>query len=274
MDILPGINTNASLVGILSNQGIAPSSDLLASQLSLSTPGLFAYSSTYVGISARGQLLSATVAFQDRLNALQPGTATSGGGVNFGTDFASLAAETQSFVDSFNALQRSIVSINSSNGLPPTGITGATDLVQSLNAQAGATFTNGASSLTALSQLGITLQPALVPGSAASLSLDLDQLEAAFDQDAAGAFSLLGRATDAFSELAAGFISRSGSQYASLDALVQSSLGFGLLSGTPQVQDNSALFSLLASQSQDGNTHWGRVYAAISEYTLVSNLFA
>ena len=135
-------------------------------------------------------------------------------------------------------------------------------------------YANGDSSLTQLSQLGITFQAPGFPGTVASLSLDLDTLQAAFESDAAGAASLLSQATSAFSDVAGKFISQSGSQYASLDALLQSSSDYSLLFNTPQQQTFNDLFSQLSSHPQSGNTNWGRVYSAMNEYNMVSRLFA
>ncbi|HLP97278.1 MAG TPA: flagellar filament capping protein FliD [Sideroxyarcus sp.] len=274
MDPLASINSNASLVGILSSGSTAPTYGLLSSEISLSTPGLFSNASTFVGISARGQLLSAAVAFQNRMQALKPGTATSGGGQNFGTDLASLAAEAQSFVDSFNALQERGADINTTPNLPSGGVSGAAELLRSLDTQAQASFANGNSTLNKLAQLGIEFQPSVFPGNGGKLSLDLDKLEAAFNSDAAGAFALLSKAADAFSGVADSFIRESGSQFASVGSL-QSSLGFSLFADSlgNQTQFDSNLSNLLNSGLLTGSPNIRQVFAALNEYTMVSKLF-
>ncbi|MBI5005591.1 MAG: hypothetical protein HZB95_00550 [Nitrosomonadales bacterium] len=265
MDPLVGINSNLSLASILSSGAITPSYDLLAAELSLSTPGLFSYSSTFVGISAQGRLLSAAVTFQDELQSLQPGTAT---------NYASLAAKTESFVDIFNTLQSTVASINNTGNLPLGGVNGASDLVRSIDTQVQASYANGDSTLTDLSQLGIGLQPALLPGGSSRLSVDLDTLRAAFDADAAGASALLAKATDALGDVARSFISSSGSQYSSIDAL-QSALGYSpygsdLFAQTP---GGNSLYELISSNPFPQGTNLQQVFSAINEYTLVSRLF-
>jgi hypothetical protein len=270
MNPLSGINTNASLSSILYTPSVNPSYDLLAAELSLSSPTtLFGNSNTFVGISARGQLLSAAVAFQDMMKALRPGTASSGGGQNFGTDFASLAAEAQSFVDTFNTLQNSITRINIDNN--QFSGNGA-DLVNELNTQAQANFDNPSSALTNLSQLGIEFQPALFPGGNSKMSLDLGKLQAAFNADATGSFALLSKVASAFGDTAANFIGQSGSQYSSLNALMQSALGSTLFGNTSQMQTSNSLFSLLGSLPQ-GGTGWGQAITAMTEYSMVSQLY-
>lgn len=265
MDAISNINPNFYLASILANDAVTPSYGLLSSQLSLSTPGIFNNSSTYVGISTRGQLLSAAVLFQNTLRL--------GNVAGAEQDIESLTGNAQRLVDSFNTLQQSAAALNNTNGVLATGITGAANLTQPLSTQAQAIYANGDSSLTQLSQLGISFQAAGFPGAAASLSLDPDTLQAAFESDAAGAASLLSKATSAFSDVAGKFISQSGSQYATLEALLQSSSDYSLLFNAPQQQTFNDLFSLLSSQPQSGNTNWGQVYSAMNEYNLVSHLF-
>lgn len=264
MDPLVGINARMSLASILSSGAITPSYDLLASELSLSTPGLFSFSSTFVGISARGQLLSATVTFQDQLQSLRPDTATS---------YTSLTAKSQTLVASFNTLQAGIADIN--NSLSAGGVSGASDLAQAINTQVQASYPNGDSTLTELSQLGIEFQPSLLPGGSSTLSIDPDTLQSAFDADAAGAFSLLSKAADALGDVARSFISRSGSQYSSVEAL-QSALGYSMFGSDlfSQEQTGNSFYDLLANQSFPEGTNLQQVFGAINEYTLVSRLFS
>lgn len=273
MDGLSGINAYTSLSSLYPGSAVSSSYDLLASELSLSTPGLYGGSSTFVGISGLGQLLSAASAFQDSLQALQPGTATAAGGHNFGTDFASLAAEAQSFVDAFNTAQNTVASVNSGNLLAPTS-TAASSLGTSLSTQTQANFSNGNSALTTLAQLGVEFQPAVLPGQASRLSLDLDTLRSAFNADSTGAFSLLGKAAGALSDAAGSFVSQSGAQYASLTALTASPFGVSLFGNslTPQLQANDALINLLTSRGASG-ANLQQVFTALNEYTLVASLF-
>jgi len=201
-------------------------------------------------------------------NTLRPAPTT-----DTAQDLQNLPLNAQMLADSFNSLQRSVAEINNTNGLPATGISGSAHLIQPLNTQAQASYANGDSALTRLSQLGITFQLPTFPGAAASLSIDQEALQAAFASDPAGAASLLAQAASAFSEVAGKYISQSGSQYASIDALLQSSSDYALLFTAPQQQTYTDLFSLLSTQPQ-GSTNWGRVYSAVNEYNLVAHLFA
>jgi hypothetical protein len=266
MDSIFGFNPNASVAGILANPAVTPSYALLSSELSLSTPALFGYSSTVVGISARGQLLSASVAFQTALRPLRAGIEEGS------VDLAGLTTRAQGLVDAFNTLQGTVAAIENQNNLPAGGVTGAGDLALSLDAQALARYANGDSALNRLAQLGIEFQPELLPGSGSRLSLDTERLAAAFADDAQGANALLAGAADAFSQVAGSFISRSGSQFPSLQSLLQTSFGDDLLTGLPQVQ-TANLYQLLGSQPQDGSINWRLVYAALTEYSLVSQLY-
>lgn len=274
MDPLLGINAYTPLLNYGSYGAISstyPAYQLLASELSLSTPGSFSNTSTIVGLSGLGQLLSAAASFQDQLRPLQPGNIANGG-----NNLASLTAEAQSFVDAYNNLQSAIASVNSTGNLLGSSVPGASGLIQSLNTQAQAGYSNGSSSLTNLSQLGIAFQPSLLAGVGGSLSIDQNTLLSAFNTDAAGAFTLLSQAASAFNDLAASFIAQSSSQYSSLSALTQTPTGNSsitdLLTNSflpPQLN----LDNLLSTASQSGSTNLQLVFQALNEYTMVSALF-
>jgi flagellar hook-associated protein 2 len=260
MDPLPGIYSNNALVGILASQ--APSYALLSSELSLSMPKLFANSTTWVGISARGQLLSASVTFQNRLQPLRTDTAAT-------PDLETLTANAQSLVGAFNTLQTRIADINSLANLPLGGVTGAPDLARSLDRQALATYANGDSALTQLAQIGIGFKASPLPGGSSQLTLDTERLAAAYTSDAAGTSALIGKVADALNTVAGSFIARSGTQYPSLDTLMQTDSGaLSNLSRPPG-------FNLLdfVSALPQGGTGWRQAYAAINEYNMVSHLF-
>lgn len=268
MDPLLGINPNASVAGILASPAVTPSYALLSAQLSLSTPALFGYSSTMAGISTRGQLLSASVTFQNALRPLISSTTT-----EETVDLAEFTTRAQSLVDAFNTLQSSIAVVDKMN-LPVSGnITTAGELARSLDAQALASYKNGDAALTDLSQLGIALQPDIFPAGSSRLRLDADKLAAAYTSDPQGAAALLARAADAFSTVAGNFISRSGSQFPSFEAFLQTTSNSDLLAGLPQLQTMS-LHDLLASQADKSSINWRQVYAALTEYSMVSQLFS
>jgi len=261
MDPLPALYSNNALVGVLASQ--APSYGLLSAELSLSTPALFNNSTTWVGISARGQLLSASVAFQSRLQPLRPDSTAAT------PDLETLTANAQSLVDAFNSLQNSIADINALDRLPRGGVTEASDLARSLDLQALASYANGDSALNRLAQIGIEFTASPLPGGSGRLTLDTERLSAAYASDAAGSSALLGKAAESLYAVTGNSIRNSGSQYPSLDALMQT--GGGLLSSLAQPPG----FNLLdyISSLPQGNTNWRQTYAAISEYTMVSQLF-
>lgn len=271
MDSLTGIKLfTTPPFGIGGNSAVPPAAALLTSELGLASNGLFGGPSTIVSLSGLSQLLSATSIFQDQMQALQPGTATSGGGRNFGTDFASLAAEAQYFVDAFNGLQRYIAGINASSGLFGGPVSGGSTLTAALDAQAKAGYANGNSPLTSLSQLGIQFQPSPIPGLGGSLSIDLEILQSAFNRDAAGAFSLLSSVADAFGSLAS-------SQSAMLTTLAQNTASIGLLETNLLFggqTSGSGLASLLAFGLLGNATNRQQTIVALSEYNLVSSLLA
>jgi hypothetical protein len=277
MDPLAGINSYTPIVSYL-NGTIFPTTSLLGSELSLATPEIFNNTRTIVNISSAGQLLSAVTNFQDQLRTLQPGTATSGGGQNFGTDFASLAAEAQSLADAYNSLQANIAGINGTSSLLGGSLVDSTGLAQSLGSQAQASYANGNSALTTLSQLGINYQPSPFAGAGGSLNIDLNKLQTAYNADSAGAFSLLSNAANAFSGLAGNFITQQGGQFSALAALLQTAGGTGsfadFLTSSLASQTQSSLSGLLSSGSQTGNANLGQVFLALNEYSVVSALFA
>lgn len=266
MDTLLNVYPNASVAGILASPSVTPSYALLSAELSLSTPALFGYASTVVGISARGQLLSASVTFQNALRPLRSDTTEET------VDLAGFTSRAQSLVDAFNALQSSIAVVERMN-LPSSGSLGtASELARSLDAQALAGHANGDAALTNLSQLGIELQTDIFPAGSSRLTLDADKLEAAFTNDAQGATALLASAADAFDAVAGNFISRSGSQFPSFEAFLQTTSNSDLLAGLPQLQTLN-LHDLLGSQAANGTIDWHQVYAALTEYSLVSQLY-
>ena len=271
MDTVSGINASTPLASLIAASAAANATDaLFAPNTSVLTPGPFNTVSTIVDLSSQGQLLATAATFQDQLQALQPGTATSGGGQNFGTDFASLAAEVQNFVGAFNGLQNTIANINGTGSLLGTSVTGASGLVQSLNAETQASFANGNSALTNLAQLGIEFNPSPLPGGGGSLSVNLGTLQSAFNTSPTGAFSLLAAAANAFNGLAGNFIGQAGNP----TSLAQSSLGVELLANSllSEAQTNGDLGSLLAIESLTGVSNLQQVILAMNEFNFVAGL--
>ena len=280
MDPLLAITANTPALTLGANGAATLTGGMLASNLSFLTAGSFGGASTVVELSGLSQVLSAAATFQGQLGALQPGTATSGGGQNFGTDIASLAAEVQSFVDAFNNLQNNIVNADATGSLLGAGVPGASGLAQALDAQAQASYTNANSSLTSLAQLGIVFQPSKNPDGGGILSIDLAALQSAFNTDAAGAFSLLSNAASAFADLGGSFVSQAGTQFSALAALGQTSSAYqfltnSILSPTPS-SSSFNLAGLLAieslTQGSLGGANAQSTILALSQYALISTL--
>ncbi|MDO8989736.1 MAG: hypothetical protein Q7U91_08885 [Sideroxyarcus sp.] len=267
MQSVPEINASASAANV------SPSFRALAPALNLVPPGLSGDTGTIVVLSGAGLLLSAAAAFQDRLQPLRPAAADTIADPNPGTDFASLSANAQSFVDAFNSLQGSISNIAFTQ---PGGVaTASSALALSLNAQAEASYANSESALTGLSQLGIGFRPSLFPGGGGSLSVDPVALQAAFDADAAGAFSLLSTVAEAFNDLAVGFVAQAGSQLPALATLAQTSGNSGLLGNRfffPTQATGNNVVNFLSLASLTGMANAQQVILALREYILVSSL--
>jgi hypothetical protein len=280
---ISGINGSSPLYNYGTSSSVSSTAALLESEFGLSTSGLYGGASTsgttYVELSGVGQLLSATTTFQSQLQSLQPGTATSGGGQGFGTNLASLSAETQNFVDAFNGLQSNISNINNTSNLLGGSVAGASGLTQSLNALAQTTFANGSSTLTNLSQIGITYAPPTIPGGGGNLSINMNTLQSAFNTDATGAFSLLTQAASAFGNVAGNFVNQAGSQYSSLASLAQTSGVVDSFTGSAssllsQTQSSSGtdLNSLLLTDASNGSISLQQAMLAINQYSMVSTL--
>lgn len=260
---------------------INPLSATLA-QGSTSTLAAFTGSSTVVQISELGHLLSSIVAFQDSLSVLHPGSTDSGLGNNFGTDFGSLAAEAQSFVDAFNGLQADISpfgSIEGGSGLFGilAGSSQTTQINDALNERFASAFDNGDSDLTHLADIGIELQPSSIPGLGGRASIDLAKLKSAFDTDPAGSFSLLSNAVESFGTLASDFTgdTNSGSLLGSLLRIniTQQSLGLlGAFTGSQTGLQGTSDLLALASLSDGTTNSQAQLLSAMNQFTLVSSL--
>lgn len=279
MDPLLAIIGSTPAISLGTNGTVTATGGALASDLGFLTAGSFGGASTVVELSGLSQVLSAAATFQEQLGALRPGSATSGGGQNFGTDVASLAAEAQSMVDAFNNLQNNIVNANATGSLLGAGVPGASALAQALDAQAQASYTNINSSLSNLAQLGIVFQPSQGSGGG-SLSIDLATLKSAFSTDAPGAFSLLSKAATEFADLGGSFVGQAGTQFSTLAALAQSSadnqfLTNSILSLAP-TSGSFNLAGLLAIESLRqgslGGANAQSAILALSQYALISTL--
>jgi hypothetical protein len=264
MAITPAQSVFAPFAVSATNNVASLISSTLAQEQSFSLLG----GSTTVDLSGIGQLLSATDIFRNNLSILSPGTSTGGLGQNFGTDFASLAAEAQNFVDAFNNLQSNLAILQGPFG-SITSEPLAAQFAQLLNSQATAPLANDASGAavnsapTSLSEIGINLQPTSSAGVGGTLSIDLQTLQSAFESNPTGTFSLLTQAVQSFGELAATFSARAGSEAATFASLSQ--FGFG---------QSGLLDLLLMSSFNSGSaTTLTQQLMAVNEFNLVSTLF-
>lgn len=261
---------------------LAPLRSLISSPLVGLTAGLggglspFSGASAVVELSAVGQALSAAANFQTSLAGLRPGAANSGIGQNFGSDFPSLAAEAQFFVDAFNNLQGNLASLQGSLAAP-SGLAATLPFAAALNQQVTATVANGDSELTRLAQIGIGFQAGGAP-SGAALGVDLAKLQQAFASDPEGSFSLLAEAARSFEDLAGDFTTQSSGASLDIENLARSialnqtlSLFASPLTNTGNgVQGLPGL--LLLDALSRGGSGTNQQVAALSQFMLVSSL--
>lgn len=240
--------------------------------------GLGRTDSSVVELSGSGRLLSAVATFREQLAALRPGQGGSGLGQNFGKDLASLAAEAQYFVDAFNGLQQATDGAQGAFDAFGGGVL-AGRIAAAQAGQLGASYANGESALTRLDQLGIRLEPARFdPASSAfagqRLGIDLATLRSAFASDPEGAFTLLGKAADAFAGQADGYLAQAAGVASALGrwSWLEDSLA---LSGG--LTDNSPAFGLselllLGSLGQGDSASLLQRRLALDQFALVSTL--
>lgn len=264
-------------LSVYSPYAIQQTSDLASALLGANTQTAagFVGNSAIVELSGLGQLLAATDVFQANLAALQPGSTSSGLGQNFGTDFGSLAAEAQNFVDTFNTLQNTLANLQGASG-PLFGDTLTAQFSQALTAQATATIGNGTAAPNSLADIGITLQAPSDSAAGGTLSIDLQALQSAYSANPSGTFSLLDQAAQSLGGVAANFAGQAGVEAATLGAVAQFSselllLGSGLTgSNTLSLTDLLALSSL---NSGSALTLTQQVLA-LNEFNLVSTLIS
>lgn len=260
-------------VSLYSSLGVQPTASLLSllSPTTGSNAGGLYGGSTIVELSGLGQLLSATALFQNNLANLQPGSANSGLGQNFGTDFGSLAAEAQNFVDTFNTLQSTLAGLQSAYG-PLAGDALTTQFSQALDTRATATQANGGTAPTTLADIGITLQTGATGG---TLSIDLQALQAAYQANPTGTFSLLAQAAQSLGNVAANYASQAGAESTTLAGIAQADSQLSLLFGSGLTGSSSfGLADLLALSSMtSGSTGTlTQQLLALNEFNLVSTL--
>lgn len=273
VDSIQSVTNNFATSGVLNTLGVGAVGSASALAESQLVSGLLGQDSSVLALSATSQLLSAASVFQDQVTALRPGATDSGIGQHFGSDGASLAAEAQFLVDAVNGLQQGLAA----NGtLAGSGLAGG--LTQNLASIGQNSFDNGNSSLTRLSQLGITAQPSA--SGTSTLSIDLGTLRSAFAADPAGAFSLLGQAAKAFGEAAGNTIAQAQNSFDTLSIVAGQSVfqqffgNGGLLANSNGLNFTGLLLldSLQAVGANNGGNSALQNLVAISQFNLVSTL--
>jgi Flagellar hook-associated protein 2 C-terminus len=262
MTITPALSLYSSLAVQPTNN----LTSLLATTAAQDAGGLYG-NSTVVELSGLGQLLSAAAVFQNNLASLHPGSTDSGLGQNYGTDFASLAAEAQNLVDNFNALQGTLTGLQSSGLL--TGNALAAQFSQSLDTAATGTIAGGGTGPATLADIGITQQSAT-----GTLSVDLQALQSAYQADPSATFSLLAQAAQSLGTVASDFTRQAGAETATLNGL-GSSGDLSLLLGAGSTSNNFLGFAdllALSSLTSGNSSTLTRQLLALNEFNLVSTL--
>lgn len=219
----------------------ATSSSAAAAALSVAATTASTGGSALVEFSGPGQLFAAVSAFRSELKSLQQGL-TAGG---IAQDFPGLTAAVQRFVTAVNTLQGAFASSQATSGDVLSQLL-AGRFEQALGEQEVAAFGNRNSSLTLLSQLGISLQPLATSGSARLLNVDLNTLQTAFASDRAGTLSLLQQAAQSFGNLADNLESQIGSAVTGqLGQATGSSLTAGTLDLAQRLPADTVLNTLL-----------------------------
>ncbi|MBV8658594.1 MAG: flagellar filament capping protein FliD [Burkholderiales bacterium] len=198
-------------------------------------------------------------------------------------DNTAVGGTAQTLVTAFNSLQSSINNLENAYGaLVDNPLTAF--LASSLNNQAQVTYTNPNSSLTLLSQIGITYQPpglaaqeATNFGSGGALALNSNTLNSALSQDATGTQSLLSLAAQGFNNVANAF----GDPGGSIPNLINSLQGFDLINNLVSQQplrQSPSINELLSAQTNPtvkftaqqltGLQQYAQAYSLISPFAL------
>lgn len=121
-------------------------------------------------------------------------------------DLNGLNGQAQSLADAFNTLQGSLNALLVSGGLLSRDPI-AKQLANSMNQQAGASYSNGSSLLVKLNQIGLNFQYPQQFGQMGSLSLSNNSLQSAYSDDSQGVANLLYTAARALNWLANSYAS-------------------------------------------------------------------
>lgn len=187
-----------------------------ASDASLSVNGVTQTSASNSGITLANGLT---------INAIQAGSSQ----VTVNESSTGLNDGAQKLVNAYNTFTSSL-----NSALVPGGVLYSdpvvSQLAQSLGQLATSSFSNGSSSITNLTQLGITYQPSQSGFGAGTLSYNGNALQYAYAQDSAGTSSLLQKAVSSFDRLVSQYTTNPGTLPQTLSALKQQAFSDSLSS--------------------------------------------
>lgn len=161
--------------------------------------------SSTVQLSGLGLLLSSLDTFQNQIESVQQATAQ-----GQEVTLESITTAAQNFVTAFNRLG-AIDNALTEFGSPLSGNFAANQLTNQLNNFGKQLFvannstTNDTASLTTLSQIGVTLEPAATLGQVGILTVNTTSLQTAFNTNPADTTALLNQAAQQLNQLATGF---------------------------------------------------------------------
>jgi len=244
-----------------SNQGFEVLSDnasLMPLSYDPSNPGAgglsLSQSAQNASLSVNGVSLSSasnnnvTVGSGVSVNLLQTGSST----VQAQASSTNLQTQAQSVVSAFNTLQSTLANLQSGSG-PAADI--ASLYAQALNTAATGRISNGSSSLTQLSQLGINFQPATglagnPTATTGGLSLDAGSFANAVNANSSGAQSLLSNAIQTLDTIASSF-GEAGGTISSTQSAYQSAVSLDTLlsNANAPLQTSPSLTELASVQS-------------------------
>ncbi|MDE1714642.1 hypothetical protein PWG14_19300 (plasmid) [Chromobacterium amazonense] len=186
-----------------------------------------------------------------------------------------LNSNAQSLVSAFNTAQGSINGLLG-NQVKPGNDPIAALLPQLLNQKVQASYNNGSSTLTLLSQLGLLYQSPSQYGLGGTLNLNVSSLQAAYNSDASGSANLIFTAAQALNTLANSYTSYgNGTLVNETNALLARQRTNNLVINTPATP-NSFPYNLqnLLSYPSSNSALTAQQIAGIASYALVYSIGA
>ncbi|MEN3029642.1 flagellar filament capping protein FliD [Chromobacterium amazonense] len=201
--------------------------------------------------------------------------ATGSSNIAVNVDFGMLNSNAQSLVSAFNTAQGSINGLLG-NQVKPGNDPIAALLPQLLNQKVQASYNNGSSTLTLLSQLGLLYQSPSQYGLGGTLNLNVSSLQAAYNSDASGSANLIFTAAQALNTLANSYTSYgNGTLVNETNALLARQRTNNLVINTPATP-NSFPYNLqnLLSYPSSNSALTAQQIAGIASYALIYSIGA